>query len=258
MILTADYHTHSPYSHGKNTIDENVAAAKQKGLSQIAITDHGFAHMVFPLHRKEVGKYRTECENASKKHGVSVLVGVETNILSVSGNVDFKPSDYDNFDVFLCGTHICVWCEPFFDLFRFCAKNYAVEKLHLRKSKRLIEMNTTAYVNTIKNNPIDILTHVNYLCKCNSLEVAKAAADYGTYLELSAKKPHFTDDELMDMVQKTSVRFVINSDAHSANRIGDSSLAETQLKRLNFPMDRIDNIDGRLPAFRFAGYKKQL
>ena len=33
---------------------------------------------------------------------------------------------------------------------------------------------------------------------------------------------------------------------------------EEQLKRLDFPMDRIDNIDGRLPLFRFAEFKKRL
>ncbi len=258
MILTADYHTHTPYSHGKNTIEENVARAKELGLKQIGITDHGFAHMVFPVRRKEVSTYRAECENAAKKHGIDVLVGVETNILSVGGKVDFEPSDYENFDIFLCGTHICVWCKPFGDLFRFCARNYAVEKLHLKKSKGLIEMNTKAYINTIKNNPVDVLTHVNYLCKCNSLEVAKAASDYGTYLELNSKKTHFTDDELMEMTQKTQVRFVIDSDAHSASRVGDRARVEEQLKRLDFPMDRIDNIDGRLPSFRFAEYKKRL
>ena len=45
MILTADYHTHTPYSHGKNTVEENVARAKEIGLKQIAITDHGFSHV---------------------------------------------------------------------------------------------------------------------------------------------------------------------------------------------------------------------
>lgn len=62
----------------------------------------------------------------------------------------------------------------------------------------------------------------------------------------------------MDMVDKTSVRFIINSDAHSMDRVGDYLLAEEQLKRLNFPLDRIDNIDGRLPNFRLAEYKKRL
>ena len=42
MYLTADYHTHTPYSHGKNTVLENAVAAKAKGLKEIAITDHGY------------------------------------------------------------------------------------------------------------------------------------------------------------------------------------------------------------------------
>ena len=53
MILTADYHTHTPYSHGKNTVLENVTAAKKLGLKEIAITDHGFNHLHFRLKRKK-------------------------------------------------------------------------------------------------------------------------------------------------------------------------------------------------------------
>ena len=44
----------------------------------------------------------------------------------------------------------------------FIMLNYAIEKLHLKRSEKLVEMNTNAYVNTIKKNPIDVLTHVNY------------------------------------------------------------------------------------------------
>ena len=49
MILTADYHTHTPYSHGKNTVLENAQAAKKLGLKQLAITDHGT--LLTPLKR---------------------------------------------------------------------------------------------------------------------------------------------------------------------------------------------------------------
>ena len=128
----------------------------------------------------------------------------------------------------------------------------------MNHSESLVKMNTNAYINTIKKNPIDILTHVNYLCKCNALEVAKVASDYGTYLELNSKKTHFSDDELVEMVAKTDVRFVIDSDAHSKDRVGDMVRVEEQLKRIDFPYDRIDNIDGRLPKFRFAEVKKRL
>ena len=62
----------------------------------------------------------------------------------------------------------------------------------------------------------------------------------------------------MDMVLKTDARFIVNSDAHSADRVGDTKRVEEQLARLDFPMDRIDNIDGRFPSFRFAEFKKHL
>ena len=44
MKLTADYHTHTIFSHGKGTILENALSAKEIGLKSIAITDHGFSH----------------------------------------------------------------------------------------------------------------------------------------------------------------------------------------------------------------------
>ena len=127
------------------------------------------------------------------------------------------------------------------------------------RPKWLVKRNTQAYINTIKRNPIDAVTHVGHICPCNTLEVAKCAADYGTYIELNSKKTHVTDEQLMEMALKTDVRFIINSDAHSADRVGDIKRVEEQLARLpEFPLDRIDNIDGRFPNFRFTEFKKHL
>ena len=53
----------------------------------------------------------------------------------------------------------------------------------------------------------------------------------------------------------TGVRFVIDSDAHSASRVGDTKIAEEILKEASVPLEQIDNIDGRLPKFRFQEYK---
>ena len=56
-----------------------------------------------------------------------------------------------------------------------------------------------------------------------------------------------------------SVNFVINSDAHSTDRIGDDKLAKELLQRVNFPLDRIKNINGNTPTFmRFADFKEKL
>ncbi len=258
MILTADYHTHTPYSHGKNTVEQNVAKAKELGLSQIGISDHGFSHVTFGLSRKKVEAYKAECAAAEEKYGVKVLVGIESNIRGVEGKADLTEKDYENFDIYLCGNHIVIWYDTFYDFSMYGVGNYLANKLYKKPSDKQIERNTKAYLNTIKNNPIDILTHLNFRCPANALEVAKCAADYGTYIELNSKKVHLTDDELSDIVAKTSARFVIDSDAHSASRVGDKKIVEEQLARLQFPMERIDNIDGRRPTFRFAEFKKRL
>jgi putative hydrolase len=257
LILTGDYHTHTPYSHGKNTVGENAAQAKLIGLKQIGIADHGFAHTAFGVRRKDIPAYRADCENAQKEYGIEVLVGIEANILGEDGRTDLREEDFENFDIYLCGKHVCVAYGKTGDFFGYGCGNFLADKL-IAPSKKLIKRNTKAYINTIKNNPVDVITHLGYKCPADVVEVAKCAADYGTYIELNSKKQHLTDEELMQIVDKTDARFVIDSDAHERERVGDTRLVEEQLARLNFPMERIDNIDGRTPVFRFAEFKKRM
>ena len=87
MILTADYHTHTPYSHGKNTVLENANAAKRLGLKEIAITDHGFNHLLFGLKRKRLDDLRHEIDEAERLTGVKVLMGMESNLISLDGDI---------------------------------------------------------------------------------------------------------------------------------------------------------------------------
>ena len=258
MILTADYHIHTPYSHGKHTVDENAARAKELGLKEIAISDHGFSHVAFGLRRRKLDAFIADCKAATEKYGLDVLVGTEANIRGVDGKSDLTEQDFEKFDRYFCGNHIFIWYDKFSDFLMYGLGNILSRKFRKEPSEKLIARNTNAYINTIKNNPIDAVTHLNFLCPSNALEVAKCAADHGTYIELNSKKQHLTDDELSDIVAKTSARFIVSSDAHSKDRVGDTKRVEEQLARLNFPYDRIDNIDGRFPDFRFAEFKKKL
>ena len=51
--IFADLHTHTTYSHGKGSVEDNVRAAKFRGLSQIAIADHGIRHPLVGVGRKK-------------------------------------------------------------------------------------------------------------------------------------------------------------------------------------------------------------
>lgn len=254
MILTADYHTHTPYSHGKNTVLENARAAKKLNLKQIAITDHGFNHLLFGLKRGNLSDLRAECIEAEKLTGVQVLMGMESNLISIDGETDMRKDDLELFDIFLCGIHEVLKYKSFSDMYNIMIKNYAAYKFGKKPSEQVIQNTTKAYVNAIKNNPIDILTHINYKCYCNIKEVAQCCADYGTYIEINTKKRHVSAEEL-NLMASTGVRFVIDSDAHSADRVGDTKIAEELLKEAEIPLEVIDNIEGRLPKFRFAEFK---
>ncbi len=256
MILTADYHTHTPYSHGKNTVLDNARAAKKLGLKQIAITDHGFNHLLFGLKRKKLGELRAECIEAEKLTGVRILMGMESNLISLDGDTDMRESDLPFFDIYLCGIHEVLKYKKLSDMYNIMMTNYAAYKFGKKPSKKVIDNTTKAYINAIKNNPIDILTHINYKCYCNLEEVAKCCADYGTYVEINTKKRHVSAEEL-NLMASTGVKFVIDSDAHSSDRVGDLKIAEEVLKEAEVPLEAIENIDGRLPHFRFAEFKSK-
>lgn len=257
MNLTADYHTHTPYSHGKNTVLENAVAAKRRGLKQIGITDHGFNHLLFGLKRKNLADLRNEVTEAEKLTGLKVLMGMESNIISADGETDMKKEDLQYFDIYLCGIHEVLKYKSFSDMYNIMLKNYTAYKFGRKPSQKVVDLTTKAYINTIKNNPVDILTHVNYKCCCNLKDVAQCCADYGTYIEINTKKRHVSAEEL-NLMASTGVRFVINSDAHSADRVGDTKIAEELLAEASVPPTQIYNIDGRLPEFRFSAYKKEL
>jgi putative hydrolase len=257
MLLTADYHTHTKYSHGKGTVLENAVRAKELGLKELGITDHGFSHPAFGINHRKLPNLIRDVKEAKEITGVNVLTGIESNILGEEGYLDLKEKDYEYFDLFLAGAHRFIRYKKINDYFNFFLRNFGTAITKKKPSKGLIKLTTNAYVNAIKKFPVDVITHLNFLYFADAEEVAKVAADYGTYIEINSKKIHLSDEELYK-VDKTKVRYLINSDAHSVDRIGDTKLVDGILERVKIDMSRIDNIEGRLPTFRFKEFKKKM
>ena len=256
MILSADYHTHTVFSHGKGQVIDNAIKAKEKGLKELGISDHGFSHPAFGLTKSKIPKLKQLCKDATKETGVNVLLGIESNIIGTDGTVDLKQKMYDDFDLFLAGIHKFVLYK-FGTAFSLFLPNFFSSTFHKKNiSKSLIKENTKTFINVIKKNPVDIITHINFCCFADAEEVAKVASDYGTLIELNSKKVHLTDEELFNLV-KTGVNFVIDSDAHTPDRVGEISLVEQQLSRVNVPRERIMNVDGKLPNLRFKAFKEK-
>lgn len=256
MILSADYHTHTTFSHGKGSILDNATEAKARGLKVLAITDHGYGHRAYGIRHKKVPVMKELCDNASKKTGVKVLLGVESNILGVSGKTDMNVLDYEYMDIYLAGIHKYIKYDALREWYHLLYKNWFYKHFST-PPKSLVDRNTKAYINAIKSNPIDILAHPGYCCFINAYDVARCCEDYGTYFEIDARKTHLQDSE-WEEVLKTNVKFVVDSDAHVPSNVGVIGKAESLIERVNIERDRIVNIDGKLPNyFRFSEYKKK-
>lgn len=234
MKLLYDYHTHTIFSHGKGTIEENVIVAKQKGLKEIAITDHGFEHFAFAVKRKNLKIMRDECDRLTQKYGIKVLLGIEANLLDKTGRIDIKEEDKKYFDIILMGYHKLVKFKPkqlWFSL-----------KTKLLKSKRQIEQNTDAYINAINKYDIKVLTHLNYGVKVNMQRLAKACKEKGVLIELNGKRISF-DKEEIDYMKEIGTKFIVNSDAHRPSKVGETNLGLNFIIKNKIDLNNVVNCE---------------
>lgn len=248
MLLYGDYHTHTTYSrhgHGKGTVLENASVAADKGLKQIAITDHGFNHEFYGIRRKDIPELKEDILNAREVTGVDILLGVEANLISLDGNVDVREEDYEFLDIFLMGYHRMVKTTTFRDKVYL---NWANDMAKIfRPSMEKINRNTTAFLKALDKYPIDIITHLNYGFETDTIAVAKMAKQKGVYVELNGKRINFTDDEILTMASE-GVKFIVNSDAHRPERVGEVNNGLDTIYRLNIPLSLVANVD-KIPKF---------
>lgn len=247
-MFLSDYHTHTIFSHGKGTIEDNVSRAEELGLKEVAITDHGLFHIIFGLRKWKLKKMREIINEIQPKYNVKILLGVESNLMSQSGKIDIPNKYWKYFDIVLCGFHKAVFNPNFFSWLTFVFKNLFIQFTHIKQGEKLIKKNTQALINCIKRNKIDILSHVNHDMKVNAVEVAKVAKEYGTMFEINCKKQHL-DIETWKEVAKTGVTFVVDSDAHEPNRVGEFSLAEEVISKAKIDRSQIANWD-KLPTLK--------
>ncbi len=261
MAFLGDYHTHTvyskkkflPYKHGKNTAEENVERASELGLKEIAITDHGFNHRFYSTNYGNVLKLNNIKATLEEKYNISVLSGVEANIISREGDIDIDSEEIKNLDLLVCGFHTAVKAKTFKDGYFMFLCNFFSKLFHVR-TKKNIERNTTAYIKMLQKYPVDIISHLNSgIAKVDVLKVAEEAVKHNTYIELNCKRIDMTKDQIDAMV-KMGVKFIVDSDAHSIERIADFNLARKIIKEYNIPSENIANKD-QLPIFK--NYKRK-
>lgn len=211
--LKYDYHTHTVFSHGKGTIEDNVKVAIEKGLKEIAISDHGPGHLTYGVKREDFPEMRKEVDRLNRKYSeIQIYLSVEANVISKFPYIDVTEEEKKLFDFVNAGYHYGI-------LHGYCIRNWMTSHHLLPYSDSLMVANTDMTLKALYNNDIKILTHPGDKGPFDIEEIAKACADTDTIMEINMKHPHLNAEEI-EIAAKEDVKFIISSDAHVSERVG--------------------------------------
>ena len=98
MKLTGDFHTHTTYTHGTSTIEENVRQAENLGLEYLAITEHSY-NSIYHIKHGDLDKMRQDIAGIKDKYKVKLLLGIEANLISSKGDIDISDEELKSLDL---------------------------------------------------------------------------------------------------------------------------------------------------------------
>ena len=238
-MFIGDYHTHTKYSDGKGSVLDNALAAREKGLREVAITDHGFN--IPTMSFKKYLSAKADCLRAEDEVGIRVISGVEADVISLDGLVDVKDEEIEKIDYLTIGFHKFAFFKGLEDFFKMYAVTYFNEMIPT--SEKAKAQNTRALIAAIERYPVKVITHINHSLKVHVPEVLAACAKKAVLVELNAKHLSDLEGHWRELIGSDAT-FILNSDAHRPADVGALDEAfETALAR-GIPAERIVNYCG--------------
>lgn len=223
--LTADIHMHTLASgHAYGTIREMAAAAKERNLALIGISEHapGIPGTVNPFY------YRNLEVIPRMINGVEVLHGCEVNVLN-GGRLSLGQEYIEFLDYALVGIH------------GQCYEDEGREK----NTENLIACMKNPKVHFV-SHPDDDHTPLNYE------RLVQAAGQYHVALEVNnsslVKKAYRINcyknyKTMLKLCQQYQIPIIVSSDAHDPYWVGNFELAYELLGELQFSDELILNND---------------
>lgn len=243
MKLLRDFHSHTTYSDGKGSIEDNVKAAISQGLQTIAITDHGFGHAFYGMKKSDLKEMRKTVDELRIKYPqIQILLGVEANILSRDGSLDASKEEYPELDILIAGYHFGSKPKYFFKDLLMHAVNLMHKHFGLFE-KRAIRINTQMLCEAMRKNDIFILTHPGDKGPIDTLEVAKVAKEQGVILEVNERHHHLTVEQLKEIKHLKNL-LVVSSDAHYPQKVARVERCFDRLQAAGIDIKQVINVGG--------------
>lgn len=233
-----DYHTHTVFSHGKGSIEDNVLSARKLGLEALAISDHSVGHRAHGVKRSSLKKMRAEIDRLSQKYeDICLYLSMEANFTKNGSKVDITEEELEVIDFLIVGFHYSARnCNA---VRNFIYKNK--KEATSSSLKKLMRQNTDMVVEAIETNDIKIITHPVYGAPVHMVEVFKACERRGTLLEINCKHDELSVEDIK-LAMKYDVDFVISSDAHDVSKVGMLQRGIDRAIEARLDMNRVVNL----------------
>ena len=223
--FVADVHMHSIMSgHAFGTIRELAAAAAERGLKLIGVTEHGpgIPGTVDPIY------FRNLTDAPRLLYGIEMLYGSEVNVLA-GGTLSLDERHLNCLDYAVAGIH------------GLCYENEGIVK------------NTDNVIRCMEHPKVRFISHPDdghFPLDYPALVQGAKATD--TALEVnnsSLRKPWLRPNcvenyrEMLPLCMEYGVPIVVNTDAHDPGAVGDFTLARRLLEEVGMDENLILNQD---------------
>ena len=195
--IRSDLHVHTDWSDGKASLEEMIGAARARGLSAIAITDHyRFSQVIGGLTADDLRRQIDQIARMNEKlKGISLLTGVEANV-DRNGVLDVPKKLLRELDLVIVAVHS-----------------------HFRLSR---EEMTKRLIRAVEAESVAVLAHPTGrkigerpAYEANWEEVFERAAKAGTALEINANPIRLDlSAEHVRQAIEVGVKLIIGTDAH--------------------------------------------
>ncbi|MEA2784588.1 MAG: polymerase [Candidatus Eremiobacteraeota bacterium] len=235
--LKGDFHLHSTYSDGRDTLETMIAACAARGYAYHSISDHSWGRGSIGVDPNELREQRRRVRELGDRYGIRTLCSTEVDIRA-DGSLDYDDEILAELDIVVASVH--------------SAFNQSRDAM----TARLVRAMENPYVNVI-GHPTgrNVETFAGYDFDHDA--VFAAAARTGTALEIDGQPSRLDlPSPLARRAREFGVTFTCDSDAHSAAQLANVAYAVGQARRAWLTAAEVLNARPLEEVLAFVGAKR--
>lgn len=238
-MITQDLHTHTTYCDGKNSPEEMVLSAIEKGLDRIGICTHGYTEFdeSYCIPHEKYSEFQAEIAALKEKYKdkIEVLCGVEQDV--------FSDTETDGFDYVIGSVHYLMAKDEYAPIDEMVEiLDYVCEEYFGGDYYAAAESYYKSVARVAEKTNCDIIGHFDLITKFNEggalfdennpryVAAWKSAVDEllksGKVFEINTggisrgyRTEPYPAEAIKKYISENGGKFILSSDAHSTDTI---------------------------------------